>query len=174
MPEHVGWTSLQDRCDLPPINTWGKLLLLAESDIDGVQGKWGPSDELGEREWIDVRSKFVYALAGENLHHAPRDEANHSGYLLSPAATRLRVTLTALNMPERVFQFSLSRLNDGSVSDIRADVGRPRVCSACSGRSGFWSLPGYEPAPSVPHRIHQFLEVAVHPRADHDDRERWR
>ena len=64
-----------------------------------------------------VSDKAVYALAGENIHHEPSSAA-HYPYELNKAATRVRVTLAAQNMPEQVFHFRVDRQRDGSVIAI--------------------------------------------------------
>lgn len=112
MPEHKGWTSIQDRCDLPPVHTWAKLLLIAEDDTESVSGRWSEPDSSGEREWVEVRRNHAYGLAGENLHHAP-GTADHVAYALPEDVSRVRITLTALNMSDRIYQFRLDRTATG-------------------------------------------------------------
>jgi hypothetical protein len=117
-PEHVGWTALRDRWSLPPTHTWGKLLILGNDSAVISNGEWSDKpDENGELEWIEKSRRIVLALSGECIH-AMASTTPPLKYWLDDSVTRLRVTLIALNMPERVYQFALKRDLEGAVTDI--------------------------------------------------------
>lgn len=106
MPEHVGWRSLENHIDLPPVHTFGKLLLLIQNDV------FVEHVVSGVRE----TQRGVYAAAGENLHER-RLAGDHPDYAL-PRATRVRVRLAAENMDEQEFQFRIERQVDGTVTGL--------------------------------------------------------